>query len=572
MDKFGVLTESYGLKPQGKAAPMASAKRATNVGNSQTGNFGINSGLHSKSAHYASRSPDHSNFDYGSFLDDHNGVFRPNGNNNTQQFGDVDDGMGIFGGPNKPASQSNSGNGFSFDYDSIFKGSNNSISTSSSSHIYVDDIFGGMPGLKSSAPANGFSAFPSPPKQSAPIDDLLDKIGSLQSKPKNPDKKSSQGLTKSVPEFDDLIPGFGGSNHTNNRVRTEMNKPHKQTVTSHDDPFSVFETTSSSASSSVLDPLEEISKLNKSGGMKGSSNTPSLRPPPKPTNSINKDDAVDSSGVSSIDELEEFATGRVKDNARSNYSEIKQNSASKTNKSKGAPESAKVNQFKTVDDLESFFSMSPRSSSAPKSRATTSDQTFDGQMQNKRRPEVPQRVPSGSSASVKKSSVITSFDDLSLIFDASPSSEFEEIEGEPDERRKARLGRHQRTQERAAKAVADMQQRNLQTNMEQEERRRIAETADIQIKRWAAGKESNMRALLSTLQYVLWAECGWQPVSLTDMITSASVKKVYRKATLCIHPDKVQQKGASLEQKYIAEKVFDILKEAWNKFNAEELS
>ncbi|KAF7844184.1 GDSL esterase/lipase [Senna tora] len=31
---------------------------------------------------------------------------------------------------------------------------------------------------------------------------------------------------------------------------------------------------------------------------------------------------------------------------------------------------------------------------------------------------------------------------------------------------------------------------------------RIVETADIQIKRWAAGKESNMRALLSTLQYV----------------------------------------------------------------------
>ncbi|KAF7814928.1 amino acid permease 3-like isoform X2 [Senna tora] len=31
---------------------------------------------------------------------------------------------------------------------------------------------------------------------------------------------------------------------------------------------------------------------------------------------------------------------------------------------------------------------------------------------------------------------------------------------------------------------------------------RIAETEDIQIKRWATGKESNMRALLSTLQYL----------------------------------------------------------------------
>ncbi|CBI16782.3 unnamed protein product, partial [Vitis vinifera] len=61
---------------------------------------------------------------------------------------------------------------------------------------------------------------------------------------------------------------------------------------------------------------------------------------------------------------------------------------------------------------------------------------------------------------------------------------------------------------------------------------------------------------------VLWPECGWQPVSLTNLITAASVKKVYRKATLCIHPDKVQQKGANLQQKYIAEKVFNLLKEA----------
>lgn len=61
-------------------------------------------------------------------------------------------------------------------------------------------------------------------------------------------------------------------------------------------------------------------------------------------------------------------------------------------------------------------------------------------------------------------------------------------------------------------------------------------------------------------EQVLGPECGWQPVSLTDLITSDSVRKVYRKATLCIHPDKIQQKGASVQQKYIAEKVFDVLK------------
>ncbi|GAB2273996.1 Auxilin- protein 1, partial [Dionaea muscipula] len=59
---------------------------------------------------------------------------------------------------------------------------------------------------------------------------------------------------------------------------------------------------------------------------------------------------------------------------------------------------------------------------------------------------------------------------------------------------------------------------------------------------------------------VLRFESGWLPVFLTDLITTALVKKVFRKATLCIDPDKVQQKGATLQQKYIGEKVFDTLK------------
>ncbi|XP_039839708.1 LOW QUALITY PROTEIN: auxilin-related protein 1-like [Panicum virgatum] len=217
------------------------------------------------------------------------------------------------------------------------------------------------------------------------------------------------------------------------------------------------------------------------------------------------------------------------------------------------------------DDLESFFGMGARANSAPKQRAPTVDSMFDAQTQNR---------GTSTSASVKKASSTTNIaDDLSAIFGGVPTSsdEFQEIDGESEERRRARLERHQRTRERAAKAVAEKNERDMQQQREQAERHRIAETLDFEIKRWAAGKEGNLRALLSTLQYVLWPECGWQPVSLTDLITAAAVKKVYRKATLCIHPDKVQQKGANLQQKYIAEKVFDLLKEAWNKINSEEL-
>lgn len=58
---------------------------------------------------------------------------------------------------------------------------------------------------------------------------------------------------------------------------------------------------------------------------------------------------------------------------------------------------------------------------------------------------------------------------------------------------------------------------------------------------------------------VLWKECGWKPVPLVDIIEGTSVKRAYQKALLCLHPDKLQQRGVAEHQKYIAEKVFDIL-------------
>ncbi|KAG7982835.1 hypothetical protein I3843_04G073000 [Carya illinoinensis] len=236
-----------------------------------------------------------------------------------------------------------------------------------------------------------------------------------------------------------------------------------------------------------------------------------------------------------------------------------------------AAAAARMNQQKNENDLESFFSMGSQASVAARPRANSSDPVFDSQSQNRQEPEVTRKSASTSS-NIRKVNPTTNFDDLSSIFGAAPSSgEFQEVEGESEDRRRARLERHQRTQERAAKALAEKNKRDLQTQKDQAERHRIAETLDVEIKRWAAGKEGNLRALLSTLQFVLWPECGWQPVSLTDMITAPAVKKVYRKATLSIHPDKVQQKGATLQQKYVAEKVFDLLKEAWNKFNSEEL-
>lgn len=62
----------------------------------------------------------------------------------------------------------------------------------------------------------------------------------------------------------------------------------------------------------------------------------------------------------------------------------------------------------------------------------------------------------------------------------------------------------------------------------------------MQILEWIEGKERNIRALLSTMHTVLWAgETKWKPVGMADLVTPEQVKKVYRKAVLVVHPDKV---------------------------------
>ena len=49
------------------------------------------------------------------------------------------------------------------------------------------------------------------------------------------------------------------------------------------------------------------------------------------------------------------------------------------------------------------------------------------------------------------------------------------------------------------------------------------------------------------------------------------MKRSYQKALLYLHPDKLQQKGASSDQKYIAAKVFEILQVFYFEFYMQNL-
>ncbi|KAK7283346.1 hypothetical protein RIF29_12795 [Crotalaria pallida] len=111
--------------------------------------------------------------------------------------------------------------------------------------------------------------------------------------------------------------------------------------------------------------------------------------------------------------------------------------------------------------------------------------------------------------------------------------------------------------------VLDQDENEVSQNQAKQE----FQVIENKIRQWSKGKEGNIRSLLSTLQHVLWQGSGWKPVPLVDIIEGNGVKRAYQRALLCLHPDKLQQKGASSHQKYTAEKVFDILQEAWSQFN-----
>ncbi|KAH1050475.1 hypothetical protein GLYMA_08G099600v4 [Glycine max] len=93
----------------------------------------------------------------------------------------------------------------------------------------------------------------------------------------------------------------------------------------------------------------------------------------------------------------------------------------------------------------------------------------------------------------------------------------------------------------------------------QEKRQTETEKLDSDIRLWSSGKETDIRLLLSTLHHILRPESGWYAIPLKSLLESSQVKKAYQKARLCLHPDKLQQRGATLLQKYVAEKAFSIL-------------
>ncbi|CAI4210507.1 unnamed protein product [Parascedosporium putredinis] len=122
--------------------------------------------------------------------------------------------------------------------------------------------------------------------------------------------------------------------------------------------------------------------------------------------------------------------------------------------------------------------------------------------------------------------------------------------------------------QKSSEAVVRLRAANEAAAREDEEKFAISERVDAKLASWRDGKKENLRALLGSLDQVLWEGSGWKKVGLHELVMANKVKIVYMKAIAKTHPDKLPQ-NASTEVRLIAGTVFSTLNESWDKFKAE---
>ncbi|KAI7285398.1 hypothetical protein KC345_g1744 [Hortaea werneckii] len=117
----------------------------------------------------------------------------------------------------------------------------------------------------------------------------------------------------------------------------------------------------------------------------------------------------------------------------------------------------------------------------------------------------------------------------------------------------------------SAEAVKKLRAANAAAEKADDEKFALTDQVEARIDAWRGGKADNLRALLQSLDGVLWEGAGWKKVGMSDLVMPNKVKIVYMKAIGKVHPDKIPQ-DATVEQKMVSAAVFSTLNEAWDKF------
>lgn len=92
-------------------------------------------------------------------------------------------------------------------------------------------------------------------------------------------------------------------------------------------------------------------------------------------------------------------------------------------------------------------------------------------------------------------------------------------------------------------AVERLRAANQAAEREDEEKFAISERVDARVSAWRDGKRENLRALLGSLDQVLWEGSGWKKAGMHELVVANKVKIVYMKAIAKTHPDKVSPLG-----------------------------
>jgi hypothetical protein len=74
---------------------------------------------------------------------------------------------------------------------------------------------------------------------------------------------------------------------------------------------------------------------------------------------------------------------------------------------------------------------------------------------------------------------------------------------------------------------------------EDQVRHELKDVVDSRLGAWKGGKEANIRALLGSLDLVLWPELGLRKVGMADLVSEKQVKVQYTRTIARLHPDKV---------------------------------
>lgn len=90
-----------------------------------------------------------------------------------------------------------------------------------------------------------------------------------------------------------------------------------------------------------------------------------------------------------------------------------------------------------------------------------------------------------------------------------------------------------------AEAVTRLRAANEAAERADEEKLALTDSVDAKITAWRDGKQDNLRALLGSLENVLWPESGWKKINMSELILANKVKIQYMKGIAKVHPDKV---------------------------------